>query len=1172
MDSSRPSIDSLTRPTEEVGASATSPRQRVSSDSLGPSGGGRSSSDSTREGADSSRLQKPALETVPEKKSEYNLPGFSVANPILARILGAKHVDSPSSPTRSAEPSSEEPPMQSAAVPASQPPSGIPTFPEDHRPPWEAAERPAEAGAQPSSVETPRASAAGEQPRLDIPQMSSQSEQPVSPVQHQSSWGFRSAVDRAFERNDDVSVPPTPVSSGISPPESDVSRSNTTSTSGISPILSRAPSGATAAMRAGDAPAPAVHDGSNQFQIPRQRPGSTDSTATLQNLQQIPRKTPPGHSRNVSNESYRRNLGTPSSGNSPARSPAIKAQTQLPEPEVAQLETVSPTDFTTREADIAAVVNNSADNEAPIAAQATKDAPAAFLEHRKNTSDADLNPVPRSGSPASRSGSPGKGRVRDLAEKFDADTRRNSTHSIESRRSVVSWTGSTPAGSRSNSPVKEEASSKPLPSERPAADRVLSFRPKLPGGWESFATTTGTMTPTDALEDPRTRQESPVPSTLRQSTVPDTQTPTRAPPLEEDDSEPDFTPTTKKRSVAPAGLPDPLTDPLGAAAYAGSAMAEALKASMGLGEDTEAEERKEEARRHEEPRKNRSVGDVFLRPLALDRKASSIASSSAPPTPPPKDDSVFDNRERGTYGGLSSAAPLDRQDAGFSAQEAPSFSTARPPLTSELSTDTSMDDLESDRLRKEIEQSLNDPRSSVPGYAEPEPTMSSHLAPETQEPAKRESSILPSEYDSYWASRNSYQPEQPRLSAETPRPGAELQSEPQMQQETGRAPETAVTEAASAKTAFNTRPDLLNQRFSWENSQTDLSRQPSVNAPVSELSTDTSNDTPRAGSPLLQVIDEDPKLQQFDGVRGAYAGTAETGPSYQQQSVLANPQVAEQHLSRELPAGAAATLGMPQPSQAAHSAEMPSRRSQEGLHVVNAESGEIPQLPSPEVHKPARESMIGPAELPAELAQQRQEQPLPPLPAQQAPHSPTQQDRIPPFREILQIKSAPDRIATYNRTRQQFAEMHTGLTDWTTATLTARPEYADVASAASQRRPSISATTPAGSMRHRHRAPSLSLPTLSTLPIFGNKSNAGAAPQPQQQHQPVTAGPSDPVYEGQGSSPGGASVNREKMQAKGKELFHTAGLLSGKATVGAKGLFAKGKSRFRGSGGVEKVE
>jgi hypothetical protein len=34
------------------------------------------------------------------------------------------------------------------------------------------------------------------------------------------------------------------------------------------------------------------------------------------------------------------------------------------------------------------------------------------------------------------------------------------------------------------------------------------------------------------------------------------------------------------------------------------------------------------------------------------------------------------------------------------------------------------------------------------------------------------------------------------------------------------------------------------------------------------------------------------------------------------------------------------------------------------------------------------------------------------------------------------------------------------------------------------------------------------------------------------------------------------------MQAKGKDLLHTAGVLSGKGMTSAKGLFAKGKSRF----------
>jgi hypothetical protein len=42
------------------------------------------------------------------------------------------------------------------------------------------------------------------------------------------------------------------------------------------------------------------------------------------------------------------------------------------------------------------------------------------------------------------------------------------------------------------------------------------------------------------------------------------------------------------------------------------------------------------------------------------------------------------------------------------------------------------------------------------------------------------------------------------------------------------------------------------------------------------------------------------------------------------------------------------------------------------------------------------------------------------------------------------------------------------------------------------------------------------------------------------------------------------------MQAKSKELLHTAGIFGGRASKAGKGLLAKGKSRFKGSG--DKVE
>jgi hypothetical protein len=55
-----------------------------------------------------------------------------------------------------------------------------------------------------------------------------------------------------------------------------------------------------------------------------------------------------------------------------------------------------------------------------------------------------------------------------------------------------------------------------------------------------------------------------------------------------------------------------------------------------------------------------------------------------------------------------------------------------------------------------------------------------------------------------------------------------------------------------------------------------------------------------------------------------------------------------------------------------------------------------------------------------------------------------------------------------------------------------------------------------------------------------------------------TAGPSKSFL----SRTGSHSIQTQQMQAKGKDLLHTAGVLSGKGMTSAKGLFAKGKSRF----------
>ncbi|KAF2861482.1 hypothetical protein K470DRAFT_276135 [Piedraia hortae CBS 480.64] len=62
--------------------------------------------------------------------------------------------------------------------------------------------------------------------------------------------------------------------------------------------------------------------------------------------------------------------------------------------------------------------------------------------------------------------------------------------------------------------------------------------------------------------------------------------------------------------------------------------------------------------------------------------------------------------------------------------------------------------------------------------------------------------------------------------------------------------------------------------------------------------------------------------------------------------------------------------------------------------------------------------------------------------AAKTPISPAAQTKIPPFREILAIRHTPERIQTYNDTRQTFADMDTGLPNWLSATMAQRPEYA----------------------------------------------------------------------------------------------------------------------------------
>jgi hypothetical protein len=86
-------------------------------------------------------------------------------------------------------------------------------------------------------------------------------------------------------------------------------------------------------------------------------------------------------------------------------------------------------------------------------------------------------------------------------------------------------------------------------------------------------------------------------------------------------------------------------------------------------------------------------------------------------------------------------------------------------------------------------------------------------------------------------------------------------------------------------------------------------------------------------------------------------------------------------------------------------------------------------------------------------------------------------------------------------------------------------------------------------------------------PYYQQYLNASSPTNPS---TPVSKpGPNLPAaYQQQGFSPASGG----KVQAKGKEFLHTAGIFGGKAGKAGKGLLAKGKNKLRGAGSGDKVD
>jgi len=1118
QESSRPSMDAL------LGSKTGSARDDSPSNT-----GLRSGSDNTRaapvrkpsfESGDDSeggRRLKTSLDPVPERRSEYGMEGFTADRaPPKSEAVAQNDSQLPET-VKTASSSNEKPRLPPVPRMSGFGESFLGSMGDSY------------INTPDAQTDTPKATDNSQ----DSAHLSPQTTHDTS-LQHQPSLGFRSVVNKAFEDQ----IPPTPSSTAGSA----VARSNSESTNGISPIISRAPSAVTSDARARDTETRdhgiSIIPEEPKTNTPR-RPDSGDTVVTLK---AAARKSSPSQnslpesSGSISTpviSSHRWSVNAPSPDNSPARTPALETNLQPPQPQEAELAMTTPTSMTHSSSSasdmLPAVPAERSDQSSNVAVMSATGGQVA--SHALHTSVPSVNEpqsttyarssTPQAMTPSvSRSESPSKGRVRDLADKFDSQnvSRKGSESSLKG--SVHSATTGRP---------DEYISS------RPPTDRMESFRPHLPGGWESFASNAPTPVPAPFAQPSVTAIHRSLPDAQTpdadiensKSSLHQTTSTLRPSSLDNGGSESNSSKEvpgegTERTAAKNESFPPPasetysLSDPFSAVAAAGTALAGALAAAVGI-DQTESASREDPA--HETPNTRTSAG----RGRATSMQNSAIHPETMQPWMPTEDDSVssaaptpiaidlghqVNESDNSNY--FPPIVPLKQKPREIQTSEEP-LPYTRPPILPTLSTEASPNDYESDRLRKQLVRELSPHAERFPEDQTGECDPSHVNDTRSSDSLNRHESI----YDSYWNEPSSGEDidrglsNQDAVASTAPEPSkdkpvfkAQLPPSVEVQHSVTPAGPEPVPEA-NRSDSLQVRPSQLTHRFSWEPVPEE------INGPSHDISTvDT---TPLPESMLAQHTDFRTGFMQ---------------PSTVYQPSDGNPQIAKQ-LPDE-PIHSDVSSAQPTPS--------------------------VPQQQQQQLDDSVHLSSSTPTEPPM------QDIPLPPLPNEQL--------KIPAFREILALKTPAERIQTYKETREQFANMNTGLDHWILATLNDLPEHGELTKNGATFG-NISGHRPSPS---RGKFPGLRVVSGQTQPQpyyqqYLNASTQAASSSPNTPGSANAA--SSPTY-----SPAtqGGRNSGHPMQAKGKDLLHTAGLIGGKANVAAKGLFSKGKSKFRGSGGADKVD
>ena len=1166
LESNRPSMDSLSagRPSEaEVSSSGNVSGAQASSESLPRSVRHVPSWEAGGNDGEYTKRSKQPLDPVKERRSEYGLEGFSVDEPTSAQALGA-----PTGP-KVAQPISGVATDRGASLtpyePSSLPPvERISGFGDDLWP------SPAHDSPDPSG---PMHTTRNTQVTSDKPQSTEES--------LSASGGLHPAVSQAFDRPDDSSVPETPLStigSQRSQRESDPNRSNSASTSGISPIMSRMPG----SMKA----PPAIAEESTLAQDgrPDSRPTSSAGPADAREVKRKPSPSPRQSSTEVLPilsfiPSHHRKMSSPSPNNSPRKSLAIEENKQSHQGEEGKLVTTTPMDshslYLGVDQPIPPAPERAASTGLGSPSQDTKEPSRVNNQNKKSLADESGD----TGHPLN-GGSSSTGHILQGAAANSAE-RKGQGWAGDLQPSIPN-VGSDPALPTYNmgvGPVKDQ-----IELNRPAVPREpssLSFRPALPGGWVSYATTAdGSSTPASS-----SAAEVPPPPTS----------------LHNNDG-------SSVNAFAKEGRPLPETI---------ESLIDKPAAESGISEmdpiPEQASETTAGSTHLQSPPHSSLMSQTRndSRPPAIDRKVST--NSSVPPTPPPKD-----TPRDGEFPAMSQEffpppVPLKPKHGDQQSPLNLADAQARPRVYPSMNTEPSPQDLESDRLRKEIVKSLSPvtstfSREDIGGEGSQEAFQGDRAISTNSRVVGKdgEGNFLPSEYETYWnASRedettptnvdnsSSRSPEEPSSS-----------SVPMTGETPSQGPADTVP-AVSTRDEVEHRPVMLQQRFSWEQETKDPQEetQPPVAIPSQQSNAGISGLSGAVPNPALpSTLSSSAQHPSVPSDRGASPSdeTKPIGNPDGQTSTKLNPitdfddNTAAQDVTKT--EGLGETQPGTTPATVAH---------EEGLELARNSRSEAQIATSDQPRRDDDGSGIGQAsriisnekefvdptesttkQLP--LVDHQAGTPSTVLP-NQPKLEPAQsslgsilaasQPKTIAFREILAMKSAGERIRTFQQARDQLANTEIGLTQWIAMagaqhpgninrmSQPGRPVLATqgLPAAAGKGTPTsaVSKPSPVGNQQAQQ-------PYYQQYLNFSNsQSSQGTAIGPSQ------AGSSGPFETNQGFSPTGISggkLTSHQVQAKGKDILHTAGVFGGKANVAAKGLFAKGKSRFRGSGGGDKVD